>query len=80
MEVLASPPMIPTSQHAGNTTADNSAAQTAPGVPSQSAPPDMVAPVPQLGQSGGKVPVGGMYTDAARPAGRWKYTPASGRS
>jgi hypothetical protein len=48
METLPSPNMIPTSQHAGNTTADNSEAMTAPGSPSQSVPEDMIAPAPRL--------------------------------
>ena len=57
MERLPDPNMIPTSQHAGNTTADNSAAMTAPGSPSQSVPENMIAPTPQLVASGPQIPV-----------------------
>ena len=79
---LPDPSMIPTSQHAGNTTADNSAAMTAPGSPSQSVPENMIAPVPRLEDSGPRIPV----PDTRQPSGTpgtgeaWKYTTASGKA
>lgn len=79
---LPDPSLIPTSQHAGNVTADNSAAMTAPGSPSQSVAAGMIAAPPRLEPSGAKIPVPDTRQPSASPPGTgraWKYTPASGR-
>lgn len=78
---LASPPLIPTSQHAGTTTADSQAAMTALGSPSQGMLPSEVDPAPQVTPSGPEIPV----PDTRQPSGTpgtghaWKYTTASGK-
>ena len=41
-------PVAPTSQHAGNTTADNAAAMTAPGTASEAVQPGDIRRVPVL--------------------------------
>ena len=78
---LPDPNPVPTSQHAGNTTADNSAAMTAPGSPSQSVPENMIAPVPQVVPSGPEIPVPNTRQSAEGipdSGGVWRYTPSAG--